>query len=265
MDVYYWQGTQEVYSPFKQNMDTVQSSFFRLSLEDLQRVSNVYSRPAFAYNRAKQSGNRVKKQHVQQEGGWSNNTWAGSTRTTTFRSPRSSHEFSSRNTVHKDNTKLPLKKDLYPPPPGPLMPLPPGEKVSPLSPSFSPRTHTSSNSSTEFSLSVSPRFNWRYLEQQVGGVSEQQLLTQLTQLHLAVNKSNLSCIRQLAADGLDLGIPLRGVTALSCSVQLGKVDVMKEILREMLISRTVQKNINIIHFFQGMNIRNSYQLTQKNY
>ena len=43
----------------------------------------------------------------------------------------------------------------------------------------------------------------------VGGVSEQQLLTQLTQLHLAVNKSNLSCIRQLAADGLDLGIPLR--------------------------------------------------------
>ena len=42
---------------------------------------------------------------------------------------------------------------------GPLTIIPPGKRVSPLSPNFI----------SETSLAVSPRFNWRVLEQQVRG------------------------------------------------------------------------------------------------
>jgi hypothetical protein len=44
---------------------------------------------------------------------------------------------------------------------------------------------------------------------QVEGANEQTLLSQLSQLHQAVAKGSTSVIKKLAAEGLDLGMPLR--------------------------------------------------------
>ena len=116
-----------------------------------------------------------------------------------------------------------------------LTAMPVGEKVSPLSPSFHPDT----------SLSVSPRFNWRQLETAVSGSNEEKLMTQLSQLQHAVASSNAGSIRQLAANGLDLGLPFRGQTAVYLAVTLDKTDMVKELLREMMKMKLVSRNINI--------------------
>ena len=116
-----------------------------------------------------------------------------------------------------------------------LTAMPQGERISPLSPTFHPDT----------SLAVSPRFNWRQLETAVSGSTEETLLTQLSQLQLAVANSNLSSIRQLAGTGLDLGLPFRGQTAIYLAVTLAKADMVKELLREMMKLKMVARNINM--------------------
>ena len=116
-----------------------------------------------------------------------------------------------------------------------LTAMPQGERISPLSPTFHPDT----------SLAVSPRFNWRQLETAVSGSTEETLLTQLSQLQLAVANSNLSSIKQLATTGLDLGLPFRGQTAIYLAVTLAKADMVKELLREMMKLKMVARNINM--------------------
>ena len=108
--------------------------------------------------------------------------------------------------------------------------------MSPLSPSYHHPGVT---------LSVSPRFNWRQLETAAAGTTEEQLLTQLSQLQLAVSQGHQQKIRQLGRDGLDLGLPLRGQTALYLSVILAKSDMTREILREMMKQKMVTRNINM--------------------
>ncbi len=49
------------------------------------------------------------------------------------------------------------------------------------------------------------------------GRNEQTLLSQLSQLHQAVAKSSTTVIKDLAADGLDLGMPLRSFIILSAA------------------------------------------------
>ena len=68
---------------------------------------------------------------------------------------------------------------------------------------------------------------------------------QLSSLHLAVSAGSCSQIRQLASSGLDLGLPLRGQTALYLSVIHGRSEVTRELLREMMKARSVARNINI--------------------
>ena len=114
--------------------------------------------------------------------------------------------------------------------------MPAHDKISPLSPSFQ---HNSS-------LAVSPRFNWRQLETAVSGTSEERLLSQLSQLQQAVSGGCLATVRQLAEQGLDLGLPLRGQSALYLAVTLHKSDVLREILREMMKQRAVARNINML-------------------
>ena len=92
---------------------------------------------------------------------------------------------------------------------------------------------------------MSPRFNWRQLETAASGTTEEQLLTQLSQLQLAVSQGSYQKIRQLGRDGLDLGLPLRGQTALYLSVILAKSDMTREILREMMKQKMVTRNINM--------------------
>ena len=111
--------------------------------------------------------------------------------------------------------------------------MPAQDKISPLSPSFQ---HNSG-------LAVSPRFNWRQLETAVSGTSEEALLTQLSQLQQAVSSGSLSTIRQLAQGGLDLGIPLRGQTGLYLAVTLHRSDVAREILRQMMKTNNIKRNI----------------------
>ena len=113
--------------------------------------------------------------------------------------------------------------------------LPAQEKISPLSPSFQPKS----------SLAISPRFNWRQLETAVSGTTEENLLTQLSQLQQAVSSGCLSTIRQLSQAGLDLGLPLRGQTALYLAVTLHRSDVSREILREMMKQKNIKRNINM--------------------
>ena len=113
--------------------------------------------------------------------------------------------------------------------------LPAHDKISPLSPSFQ---HNSS-------LAISPRFNWRQLETAVSGSTEEHLLTQLSQLQQAVSSGCLSSIRQISQGGLDLGLPLRGQTALYLAVTLHRSDVTREILREMMKQKNIKRNINM--------------------
>ena len=113
--------------------------------------------------------------------------------------------------------------------------MPAQDKISPLSPSFQ---HNSG-------LAVSPRFNWRQLETAVSGTSEVALLTQLSQLQQAVSSGSLSTIRQLAQGGLDLGLPLRGQTGLYLAVTLHRSDVAREILRQMMKTNNIKRNINM--------------------
>jgi len=115
--------------------------------------------------------------------------------------------------------------------------LPGDSKISPLSPSYHPPGL--------ISLSVSPRFNWRQLETAVSGTSEEQLLCQLSQLQQAVSQGAAARIRQLGEEGLDLGLPLRGQTALYLSVILSRSDMTREILRQMMKQKTVARNINM--------------------
>merc|ERR550517_1404650 len=117
---------------------------------------------------------------------------------------------------------------------GPLTIIPPGKRVSPLSPNFI----------SETSLAVSPRFNWRQLEQQVNGTSEERLLAQLTALQLAVSQGAANTVRHIASEGLDLGLPLRGQTALALAISLGKAEMVRELLREMMKQKSVMRNIN---------------------
>ena len=115
--------------------------------------------------------------------------------------------------------------------------LPNHHKVSPLSPSYTPSSS---------SLAVSPRFNWRQLETAESGTTEERLLSQLSQLQQAVSGGHLSTVRTLAEEGLDLGLPLRGQTALYLAVTLHRSDVLREILREMMKQRSVSRNINTL-------------------
>ena len=62
---------------------------------------------------------------------------------------------------------------------------------------------------------------------------------------MAVSTGSCFQIRHVASDGPDLGLPLRGQTALYLSVILGKSDVTRELLREMMKTRSVARNINI--------------------
>ena len=67
----------------------------------------------------------------------------------------------------------------------------------------------------------------------------------MSALHVAVSAGSCVQIRHVASDGLDLGLPLRGQTALYLSVILGKSDVTRELLREMMKTKSVARNINI--------------------
>ena len=62
---------------------------------------------------------------------------------------------------------------------------------------------------------------------------------------MAVSAGSCFQIRHVASDGLDLGLPLGEQTALYLSVILGKSDVTRELLREMMKTRSVARNINI--------------------
>ena len=62
---------------------------------------------------------------------------------------------------------------------------------------------------------------------------------------MAVSAGSCAQIRHLASDGLDLGLPLRGQTALYLAVILGKSDVTRELLRQMMKTKSVARNINI--------------------
>jgi len=61
----------------------------------------------------------------------------------------------------------------------------------------------------------------------------------------AVSAGSCVQIRHVASDGLDLGLLLREQTALYLSVILGKSDVTRELLREMMKTKSVARNINI--------------------
>ena len=65
------------------------------------------------------------------------------------------------------------------------------------------------------------------METAASGTTEEKLLTQLSQLQLAVSQASCSKIRQLATDGLDLGLPLRGQTSLYLSVILSRSDMTR--------------------------------------
>jgi hypothetical protein len=62
-----------------------------------------------------------------------------------------------------------------------------------------------------------PKKFWYTDGWQVEGRNEQTLLSQLSQLHQAVAKSSTTVIKDLAADGLDLGMPLRSSIILSAA------------------------------------------------
>ena len=68
---------------------------------------------------------------------------------------------------------------------------------------------------------------------------------QLSALHVAVSAVSCPQIRHLASEGLDLGLPLRGQTALYLSVILSRSEVTRELLREMMKTKSVARNINI--------------------
>ena len=62
---------------------------------------------------------------------------------------------------------------------------------------------------------------------------------------MAVSAGSCHQVRHLASEGLDLGLLLRGQTALYLSVILSRSDVTRELLREMMKSKSVARNINI--------------------
>ena len=79
-------------------------------------------------------------------------------------------------------------------------------------------------------LAVSPRFNWKDIETSISSVNEEQLTRQLIGLHRAMTHKDKSLLNQLVKQGVEMSLPLRGVTALSLTLYLRHTDMTAELL-----------------------------------
>ena len=79
-------------------------------------------------------------------------------------------------------------------------------------------------------LAVSPRFNWKDVETNISSVNEEQLTRQLIGLHRAMTHKDKSLLNQLVKQGVEMSLPLRGVTALSLTLYLRHTDMTAELL-----------------------------------
>ena len=94
--------------------------------------------------------------------------------------------------------------------------------------------HSTNNNGTlsqdHLPLAVSPRFNWKDIETSISSVNEEQLTRQLIGLHRAMTHKDKSLLNQLVKQGVEMSLPLRGVTALSLTLYLRHTDMTAELL-----------------------------------
>ena len=95
-------------------------------------------------------------------------------------------------------------------------------------------------------LAVSPRFNFKDVETNISSISEEQLTRQLIGLHRAMTHKDKSLLNQLVKQGVEMSLPLRGVTALSLTLYLRHTDMTAELLvalrRTRQLGNVVMKN-----------------------
>ena len=74
--------------------------------------------------------------------------------------------------------------------------------------------------------------------------TEDELLAAGSQLKSAVIHKDVHEVRKLSLEGLDLGLHLRGETALYLAVRLDQADMVKVLLEEMEMQETLRRSIN---------------------
>jgi hypothetical protein len=74
--------------------------------------------------------------------------------------------------------------------------------------------------------------------------TEEELLTLGTHLKAAITTRNIQFVRKLSFEGLDLGLHLRGETALYMAVRMDQVEMLEVLLEEMEMQKTLGRSIN---------------------
>ena len=74
--------------------------------------------------------------------------------------------------------------------------------------------------------------------------TEEMLLTLGTHLKAAISSRNAKLVRMVSLEGLDLGLHIRGETALYMAVRMDQVEMVEVLLEEMKIQKTLRRSIN---------------------
>ena len=85
-------------------------------------------------------------------------------------------------------------------------------------------------------------------------VLEEQITRQLIGLHRAVTHKDKNLLNQLAKQGMDMTLPLRGVTALSLSLYLRHLEMTVELLAALRKTRQIGKGSSINHVVKSLRL-----------